>query len=196
MWPSYNSSEIRGTRENEKQANKQTPKTDKTPNQTNQPTHPILFHPPWTFGHLWTHFDFQKSFLIYFVVLSNELVSCTCHYKNWIHKDLASFTSGQKSSIITLKYPIKIDTHFKEYFAFSLTEFPKPRQFFLLCLLYTGNILLSHGTVTYIIRSAHILRYISNLNSFWIYTGKTVKGCWAKLSALCCIPTHTNYFKL
>lgn len=154
------------------------PKTNKTkkhlPNQTNQPTNqptPYYSTPPQTFGHLWTHFDFQKSFLIYFAVLCDQLVSCTSHFKNRIRKD-PSFPSGQKSSIIILKYTIKTCTHFKEYFAFNLTEFPKLPQLLLLCLLYIGNTLLSHGTVTYITRSPHIRPYISNLNSFWIYTRK------------------------
>lgn len=111
-----------------KMQNKQTNKPRKPTNQkntikqTNQHT-PYYSTPPWVFGHLWTHFDFQKSFLIYFFVLSDHLVNFTSHFKNRICKDLASCTSGQKSSITILKYPVKTGTHFKEYFAFSLTEF-------------------------------------------------------------------------
>lgn len=150
-------------------------KTNKPKNhvikQTNQHT-PIFFYPT---PNIWTNFDFPKSFPIYCAVLPDQLMSCTSHFKNRIHKDSVLLTSDQKSSITTLKYPVKIAIHFKEYFAFSFTEFPMPPHFFLLCLLYTGNMLLSHGTVTYIIRIPHLLLYISNLNCFWINTGKRVK---------------------
>lgn len=175
---------------------KQTPKTNKpkkTPhNQTNQPTHPVLFHPTLSISTSLDTFWFSEKFSHLLSCFVWSVVSCTSHFKNKIHKDLSSFTSGQKSSITTLKYPVKIGTHFKHYFVFSLAEFPKPPHPSLLCLLYTGNMLLSHGTVTYIIRSPHILEYISILNSFWNYMGKTVKGC----RTVVCVVLYSNIHKL
>lgn len=151
----------------------QTNKTKKR-NQTNQPTdlHIIPPHPKYLdiFGQILT-FPKVFSFALLFCLINLWAALLTLR----IHKDMPLFTSGQKPSITTSKYPLKIGTHFKEYFVFYFSEFPMPPQFFLLCLLCTGNMLLSHGTVTYITRSPHIIQYTSNLNSFCIYAGKRVK---------------------
>lgn len=75
-------------------------------------------------------FWFSEKFF-YFAVLSDQLASYTSHFKDRIHRDLASFTAGQKSSIIILKYPVKIDIHFKSVFCIQFDRIPKVSKAFL-----------------------------------------------------------------